>query len=114
MTKGTAPGFFTTDVAPMKETRGINKIANIYKSIDHEVGLRRSVLMQEKIKKSHTPSKWLLMIGNQFGHCCLKLMDNPDGFRSELVTLAAIIVFAIEDYDNHARYRVGRQPESGG
>lgn len=68
-----------------------------------------SGIQQERInqdvkwgEQNHTPEKWMIIIGEEYGETCKEILEKDDKkYREELVQLTASCLAALECFDRN-------------
>jgi len=69
-------------------------------NVCNEIFVERLKQNDEWGERNHTPLKWLAILGEEFGEACKGELELDDeGFRKELIQVAAVAVAAIESGD---------------
>lgn len=53
-------------------------------------------------EQNHSPEKWMLIIGEEYGETCKEILEgDPKKYRQELVQLTASCLAALECFDRN-------------
>lgn len=50
-------------------------------------------------EQNHTPARWLIILGEEYGEACHGALRDFDEYREELVHVAAVALAALESFD---------------
>lgn len=72
--------------------------------IEMEIAAEREAQDQKWGVQDHTPDRWLTILGEEYGEACKAVLEHDtEGYRTELIQVAAVAMAMIESLDRQGR-----------